>query len=791
MNIDTIMRSDPLLERYYRALASLPDLRDRKVLIREIAKHDLYFLAKIILGYHWLTSPVHSEFARQIERERNLSLYLLPRGHCKTQIFTIADGIRQYLRQPTEPIAIVCDALKRSVKKLRSIRWHFEKNILFRSLFPDYTWESPYKQAPRWTDEEFILPHHTGRQEPSFQAASLDHQPTGLHFPVIKCDDIVTPETCTTREQMDKCRNGYGLMRSSILQTGGNIQIAGTIYDDGDLHCEMSKEGTGYNVYRKPAIDPETGAALWPEQFDLDVLQGLRRDPLVGEYIFSCNPGYAPVWMVDGTFKAIGEIKPGDEVVGYVFGQGRKAHIKRARVTEVNSRMAETVKLAMESGREVICTPDHQWYTGRFGTEIDRRYDVPRVRPPYLPAKVGRRLMHVIDPPSGNKQQREWAYLAGMIDGEGACKYGSTVITQSRTKNPAVTARIEENLTALQVPFKVYRDKRGRKSAEMFVINGGKQTKVDIINYGQPAKASQLMQTIWDEPGSFIDLQDKVVAITPHKTERVYSMVTETGNYVIWGYASKNCQYLLDPSPEDTNAYFKLSDFGRYREAPRALNIYAAIDTALSESTTADYTSIMIVGVDNGNKIHVLDVIRGRWDALTVAETMLKTQRTHNPLIWGCQGDNIIKAIGPFLRKMMSEQATYINLERVTPANKDKIANARSIQGRARQGFVMLPERRIDQPAWLQPLEHEIKRFPRGEHDDQVDNLATIGHLMDNMAAVYDKTRRPKDFASAHIDHIEGKGKPRFEEAVVLESNRFARNLRNQYRDRRIYHDLD
>ncbi len=506
--------------------------------MREIAKHDLYFLAKIVLGYHWLTSPVHSDFARRIQEGRNLSVYLLPRGHCKTQVFTIADGIRQYLRQPTEPIAIVCDALKRSVKKTRAIKWHFEKNLLLRGLFPDLTWENPSKQAPKWTDEEFILPRHTGRQEPSFQATSLDNQPTGLHFPIIKCDDIVTPETCTTRDQMDKCRDGYGLMRSSILQTGGNIQIAGTIYDDGDLHCDMAKDGTGYCIYRKPAIDPDTGQALWPEQFDLDVLTAIRKDPTVGEYIFSC-------------------------------------------------------------------------------------------------------------------------------------------------------------------------------------------------------------------------------------------------------------QYLLDPSPEDENAYFKLTDFGRYRERPRDLNIYAAIDTALSKETTADYTSIMIVGINNKNRIYILTVIRGRWDALGVATKMLEIQKTHRPLIWGCQGDNIIKAIGPFLRKMMGEQNTYINLQAVTKQNKDKITNCRSIQGRIQQGYVMLPENSINQPDWLQPLEHEIRRFPRGEHDDQVDNLATVGHLMDNMAAAHSKEKRLVDFANTHIDAVEGKNKPSMEEEAHREAQRFIHNIRNAHRDRRVINVID
>ena len=273
-------------------------------MIREWCLKDIFFFAKHILGYWWLSAPVHEEFAIEIQKDINLSLFLLPRGHCKTQLFTIADGIRNYLIAPEQPIAIVCDRLKRSVKKTRAMKWHFEHNRQLRSLFPDLVWQNPQKDSPKWTDEEFILPKHTGRQEPSFLATSLENQPTGLHFPRIKCDDIVTPETVTSKEMMDKNKDAYGLLRSSILQAGGNIQITGTIYDDGDLHCELIKSGA-YRLYKRSAsfdaagksVFPGTPKArsLWPEQFDLERLEEIRRDPTVGNYIFSCQYLLDPV----------------------------------------------------------------------------------------------------------------------------------------------------------------------------------------------------------------------------------------------------------------------------------------------------------------------------------------------------------------------------------------------------------------------------------------------------------------------------------------------------------------
>jgi len=59
----------------------------------------------------------------------------------------------------------------------------------------------------------------------------------------------------------------------------------------------------------------------------------------------------------------------------------------------------------------------------------------------------------------------------------------------------------------------------------------------------------------------------------------------------------------------------------------------------------------------------------------------------------------------------------------------DKVTRAKSIQARMRAGGV-----KFDKGAdWYQVLEDECMTFPRSKHDDQVDALAYMGRLLDQM----------------------------------------------------------
>ncbi|HUV77062.1 MAG TPA: hypothetical protein VMW06_03285 [Desulfobacterales bacterium] len=476
-----LYRPDPMYDQFLSDLESVPENKQREIL-REVVKNDLYFLAKYILGHWWICWEPHKAFCEEIEKDINLTLYLLPRGHCKTQIYNTSDTIRQYLKTPSEPIGIFCDQAKKAKWKLRPIRNQFQKNQTLKWLFPELFFQNPKRESDKWTDEELILKVHDGGQEPSIGAYGMDNMPTGLHFPRIKGDDLVTPETVTTADQINKTRHNYGTIRSSILYPNGNIQICGTIYDDGDLHREMEESGE-YQVYKRPAEwleDIDRGVkqrrTLWPVQFGPAALDKIKRDPTVGLYIYSC-------------------------------------------------------------------------------------------------------------------------------------------------------------------------------------------------------------------------------------------------------------QYLLDPVPEDENAFFQLKWFGRYTKLPRRLNMFAAADLAISEKKTAAETAIVVGGVNTYFDLFIIDIIHGHWDALAIIDEMIEVQRKYKPGIFTIEAENIQRTIMPFLKIKMRETGYFINTDPRMPKG-DKVAKARPAQGRAKEGAVFLPKKAPDQPEWLSHAELQIRRFPKGKDKDIIDSIALLCHQL-------------------------------------------------------------
>lgn len=292
----------PLLSALQAAVSSGLDRRTTHDL-QEYCCRDLYFFSKYVLGMWWLCWEPHKEYCNEIQKDQHRKLFLLPRGHCKSRIYSVADTIRHNLLKPSEPIGLGSDTRQRAVKRLRGIKYHYESNPVFRAVFAGRVWRNPKdrRECPRWADDEIFLPGYVSTEEASITAFGIEAMPTGSHFARIKFDDLVVPENTTNADQMAKLRDAYALVRSSILTTYGNVSICGTIYDDGDLHREMEESGD-YTVYKRPAewmeVD-EDGVkrrrTLWPVQYGPAQLDSIKHDPLVSSYIYSCQYLLDPV----------------------------------------------------------------------------------------------------------------------------------------------------------------------------------------------------------------------------------------------------------------------------------------------------------------------------------------------------------------------------------------------------------------------------------------------------------------------------------------------------------------
>jgi hypothetical protein len=261
------------------------------------------------------------------------------------------------------------------------------------------------------------------------------------------------------------------------------------------------------------------------------------------EYL--CNPPYAPIWMGDYSFRPIGDVRVGDEVIGWHMPEKGKKQFKRRRliratVIGVKRRLADLVEVRLESGRTLVCTPDHQWlsatggYSSSFNTK-EYNNGVIFSRERFMSAKVGNYLSRVIDPTVPLSDSLAWdaAWLGGIYDGEG----GGDTIAQSLAHNPEVCQRIEAALASLGI--------RQYRQDEAYLMTGSdekcrKQTLVDFANWTKPVRYRSLdpfiLKANWRIP-------DRIIDIRPAGHGEVVSLQTETGNYIVWGYASKNCSF--------------------------------------------------------------------------------------------------------------------------------------------------------------------------------------------------------------------------------------------------------
>jgi predicted phage terminase large subunit-like protein len=212
------------------------------------------------------------------------------------------------------------------------------------------------------------------------------------------------------------------------------------------------------------------------------------------------------------------------------------------------------------------------------------------------------------------------------------------------------------------------------------------------------------------------------------------------------GLADVYSQEMLNIPLDVTDTFFRSSDFVPMKLDDYKKNVvyYATCDLAVSTKEKADYSVIVVTGVDEDGRLHLRNVIRARMDALDIVNTMLNVQKTYKPVLFGIEQGMIQKAIGPYLNEAMMKRGEYLNLVLLRPA-ADKVTRARSIQARMRAGAC-----RFDKEAdWYQAFEDELVRFPRDKHDDQVDAWAYMGAMLDRVwEAPTEKEQEEEEYAA-------------------------------------------
>jgi hypothetical protein len=261
---------------------------------------------------------------------------------------------------------------------------------------------------------------------------------------------------------------------------------------------------------------------LWSLLHRVDPIRYPKYWSFVNRY---CNTPEAPVWMADGTFKPIGDIKAGDEVMGWEDGPSGRRHLCASIVEEVQRREApEVIRATFDNGESVRCTPDHVWLSGNHNAE----HVWTRIKGNNAERKGTLSKVVTVPGDPTPEQQRAADWLSGIYDGE-ASRY---FIAQCPNHNPAVYHKIADALEILEIPH--------TKRSTGISINGGRDSFVKLLCWGSIERDDWLVDACHSQLNR---KKAKVVSVESEGPGEVVAMQTSTGNYVAWGYASKNCVF--------------------------------------------------------------------------------------------------------------------------------------------------------------------------------------------------------------------------------------------------------
>lgn len=273
----------------------MPESQLREYL-RERSKTDLFFLCDAILRdvNNPKTPPldinVHWDLTENAQRrDIQKKLYLIPRGHLKSTILTVGDSIQRIVNNPNTRGLIGSGSNSLAKGFLKEIKEHFEKNQLFRWLFPE--WQS--EKWEKWNEDIIRAPRDlrtSKAKEHTIETAGTETSLTSRHYDWMKFDDIVNKETVTTKEQMEKTKVWYKTT-FSLLEPGGTIDIIGTRWHYNDLYGDIEGNPEGYLIYKRKAV--ENGKPIYPSKYSIEVLKEIRREQ--GSYIYSCQYDNEPV----------------------------------------------------------------------------------------------------------------------------------------------------------------------------------------------------------------------------------------------------------------------------------------------------------------------------------------------------------------------------------------------------------------------------------------------------------------------------------------------------------------
>lgn len=352
-------------------------------------KHDLWYLARVVLQYSWLDEDLHGRelcgFLTK-NKEKDTATFL-PRGHGKTLLAGACRVIQYILNDPNVSIMYASATEDLALDFGAMIAKELMHNDMLQEAFSDIL-PSRKDQLKAWGNDGYSLPNRRPRIDPTLFTASLKSNVTGKHPDIVFLDDLVV--------RVNNNELGWSQAESFIkeckmlLPAQGVMHILGTRWHDSDPYGKIfagqikGKRGTfvlspsrirSCYVDDNPANQPTYPAKV---RWNMDKLTGYTKEQLddmrkpeheggLGEYFDAqMRNDPAPEERQDIKVGDINLYEPGDEpAVSHVRAFGIETTGGGAILYNLLDEKAEKLQMSIPTSRI-----EHKRVVGQ--TKIDR-----------------------------------------------------------------------------------------------------------------------------------------------------------------------------------------------------------------------------------------------------------------------------------------------------------------------------------------------------------------------------------------------------------------------------------